>query len=71
MNAVLNYRQNRGGLNAPSPQDQIQGYPEICQERSNTRRRSRPSTSSKMKFFKIILTSIIFLKSQIISLVYN
>ncbi|XP_065928029.1 uncharacterized protein [Magallana gigas] len=46
MNAVLNYRQNRGGLNAPSPQDQIQGYPEICQERSNTRRRSRPSTSS-------------------------
>lgn len=60
MNAVLNYRQNRGGLNAPSPQDQIHRYPEICQERSNRRRRSRSSTSSKMKFFKTILTSIIF-----------
>lgn len=46
MNAVLNYRQNRGGLNAPSPQDQIHRYPEICQERSNRRRRSRSSTSS-------------------------
>lgn len=52
MNAVLNYERNRGEINASSPHHQ--GPPQIPQteERRNARRRSKSSTSSRMKLFK-------------------
>lgn len=55
MNAVLNYEQNPGELNASSPHHQGRPQNPQTEERRNARRRSRPS---KIKHMKTVLTSL-------------